>query len=80
MTRSFLRERAGEWISRSPHAESGLAWEGNVLVHRGSTVTGASVEELVRALMSIGSTARDVIAILQNLRAAGALEAEVEVI
>jgi flagellar P-ring protein precursor FlgI len=41
---------------------------------------GASVEELVRALLSIGSTARDVIAILQNLRASGALEAEVEVI
>jgi flagellar P-ring protein precursor FlgI len=41
---------------------------------------GASVEELVRALTAIGSTARDIIAILQNLRAAGALEAELEVI
>jgi flagellar P-ring protein precursor FlgI len=41
---------------------------------------GASVEELVRALMAIGSTARDIIAILQNLKASGALEAEVEVI
>jgi len=41
---------------------------------------GASVEELVRALMTIGSTPRDIIAILQNLKAAGALEAEVEVI
>ncbi len=41
---------------------------------------GATVEELVRALSSIGSTPRDVIAILQNLRAAGALEAELEVI
>ena len=41
---------------------------------------GATVEELVRALTSIGSTARDVIAILQNLKAAGALEAELEVI
>lgn len=41
---------------------------------------GASVEELVRALTAIGSTARDIIAILQNLKAAGALEAEVEVI
>ena len=41
---------------------------------------GATVEELVRALASIGSTPRDVIAILQNLRSAGALEAEVEVI
>ena len=41
---------------------------------------GATVEELVRALAAIGSTPRDVIAILQNLRAAGALEAEIEVI
>jgi len=41
---------------------------------------GATVEELVRALTAIGSTARDVIAILQNLRAAGALDAELEVI
>jgi len=41
---------------------------------------GATVEDLVRALLAIGSTPRDVIAILQNLRAAGALAAEVEVI
>jgi flagellar P-ring protein precursor FlgI len=41
---------------------------------------GATVEELVRSLTSIGSTPRDVIAILQSLRKAGALEAEVEVI
>jgi flagellar P-ring protein FlgI len=41
---------------------------------------GATVEELVRALAAIGSTPRDVIAILQSLRAAGALEAEIEVI
>jgi flagellar P-ring protein precursor FlgI len=41
---------------------------------------GASVEELVRALAAIGSTPRDIIAILQNLKASGALEAEVEVI
>jgi flagellar P-ring protein precursor FlgI len=41
---------------------------------------GATIEELVRALTAIGSTARDIIAILQNLRAAGALDAELEVI
>lgn len=41
---------------------------------------GASVEELVRALTAIGSTPRDIIAILQNLKASGALEADVEVI
>jgi flagellar P-ring protein FlgI len=41
---------------------------------------GATVEELVRALNSIGATPRDIIAILQSLRAAGALESEIEVI
>lgn len=41
---------------------------------------GATVEELVKALSAIGSTTRDVIAILENLRAAGALDAEIEVI
>lgn len=41
---------------------------------------GATVEELVRALSSIGSTARDIIAILQALRSAGALESEIQVI
>ena len=41
---------------------------------------GATVEELVRALQAIGSTPRDIIAILQSLRASGALDAEIEVI
>jgi flagellar P-ring protein precursor FlgI len=41
---------------------------------------GATVEELVRALQAIGSTPRDVIAILQGLRSAGALDAEIEVL
>ncbi len=41
---------------------------------------GATVEELVRALTAIGSSARDIIAILQNLRAANALNADLDVI
>ncbi len=41
---------------------------------------GATIEDLVRALAAIGSTPRDVIAILQNLKTAGALEADLEVI
>jgi flagellar P-ring protein precursor FlgI len=45
-----------------------------------SLKNGANVDELVRALMAIGSTPRDIIAILQSLKAAGALEAELEVI
>lgn len=41
---------------------------------------GATVEDLVRALQAIGSTSRDIIAILQAMRSAGALDAEIEVI
>jgi flagellar P-ring protein precursor FlgI len=41
---------------------------------------GATVDELVRALTAIGSTARDIIAILQSLQASGSLQAELEVI
>ncbi len=41
---------------------------------------GASVEQLVNGLQSIGATARDVVAILQAIRAAGALDADLEVI
>jgi flagellar P-ring protein FlgI len=41
---------------------------------------GATIEELVHALAAIGSTPRDIIAILQTLRSAGALDAEIEVI
>ena len=41
---------------------------------------GATVEELVRALQAIGSTSRDIVAILQAMRASGALDAEIEVI
>jgi flagellar P-ring protein precursor FlgI len=41
---------------------------------------GASVDELVRALTAIGSTPRDIIAILQSLKAAGALDAEIQVL
>jgi len=41
---------------------------------------GANVEQLVAGLQKIGATARDVIAILQAIKAAGALDAELEVI
>ncbi len=41
---------------------------------------GATVEDLARSLTSLGATARDIIAILQSLKAAGALDAEIEVI
>ncbi len=41
---------------------------------------GATVEQLVSGLQAIGATARDVISVLQAIKAAGGLEAELEVI
>lgn len=41
---------------------------------------GATVDDLVRSLQIIGASARDVISILQAMKSAGALEAEIEVL
>ena len=48
--------------------------------HRVELNEGATVEQLVAGLQAIGATARDVVAILQAIKAAGALNAELEVI
>lgn len=42
--------------------------------------TGTTLDEVVRALNALGATPRDIIAILQALRAAGALQAEVVIV
>ncbi|HUJ19192.1 MAG TPA: flagellar basal body P-ring protein FlgI [Nitrospirota bacterium] len=44
------------------------------------TVSGATLGEVVRALNALGVTPRDLISILQALKAAGALRAQVEII
>jgi len=41
---------------------------------------GSTVEDLVRSLQMIGASARDVISILQAMKSAGAMEAEIEVL
>lgn len=41
---------------------------------------GASIDEIVRALNAIGATPRDILAIIQAIKAAGALQAELEII
>jgi flagellar P-ring protein precursor FlgI len=41
---------------------------------------GATVEELVRGLQTLGATARDIVSILQAIKSAGALEADLEVL
>jgi flagellar P-ring protein FlgI len=55
----------------------------SVKEEKGRTLTlreGANVEDVVRALNSIGASPRDVIAILQAIKAQGALQAELEII
>ncbi len=49
-------------------------------VNRIDLKEGATVEDLVQELQRIGANARDVISILQAMKEAGALEAEVEVL
>jgi len=41
---------------------------------------GASVEELINGLHAMGATARDIVAILQAIKAAGGLQAELEIL
>ena len=41
---------------------------------------GASVEELINGLHTMGATARDIVAIIQAIKAAGGLQAELEVL
>lgn len=41
---------------------------------------GATIEEIIRGLNAIGATPRDVLAIIQAIKAAGALQSEVEII
>jgi flagellar P-ring protein precursor FlgI len=48
-------------------------------VNRIDLKQGATVDDLVRSLQAIGASARDVISILQAMKSAGALEAEIEV-
>lgn len=49
-------------------------------VNRIELTQGATVDDLVRSLQTIGASARDVISILQAMKSAGALEAEIEVL
>jgi flagellar P-ring protein precursor FlgI len=52
----------------------------DAVVNRIELKRGATVDELVQNLQQIGATARDVISILQAMKEAGALEAEIEVL
>ena len=68
--------------TEDPAFDMGLpgAYSGESQSQRLAKIEGASVDELIRALNAIGASPRDLIAILQALRASGALQAEIEVI
>jgi len=61
----------------TPESEVTVEEEGKrlLLVPEGNTIS-----ELVRALNAIGVTPRDLITILQAMKAAGSLQAELEII
>ncbi len=69
---------------RGPRLEPVLVPQTSLDVNDGPAQTmrldeGANVEELVNGLHAIGTTARDVVAILQAIQAEGGLQAELEV-
>jgi flagellar P-ring protein FlgI len=53
---------------------------GDKQINRIELKQGATVDDLVKDLQTIGASARDVISILQAMKSAGALEAEIEVL
>ena len=63
--------------ARSEVAQINASEQGGKAVSMPQTTT---VDELVRALNTLGATPRDLIAILQALQAAGALDAQIEVL
>lgn len=69
----------------SPRGETVVIPESDVFVEEGSkplflVESGVSIGEVVRALNAIGVSPRDLISIFQALKAAGALQAELEII
>jgi flagellar P-ring protein precursor FlgI len=60
-----------------PRSDVSVKQEGGSLMLLPSTV---SLDEIVKALNAVGATPLDLITILQSMKAAGALRAELEII
>jgi len=43
----LLEERAGEWVLKSANTDTGLSWEGNVLVHKGTSMISTTIEDFM---------------------------------
>ncbi len=63
--------------SRGADEDIKVGEEANKLIHM---PPGVSLGDLVKALNSLGATPRDLVAILQSIKASGALQAELEII
>ena len=48
----LLEERGGEWVIKSSRDATGLCWEGQVLVHKGSSVTADAIEDILDQVRS----------------------------
>jgi flagellar P-ring protein precursor FlgI len=69
----------------SKNGETEVVPEQQVTAHESTAKSirlgeGASVEDLINGLQSMGATARDIVAILQAIKAAGGLQADLEVL
>jgi flagellar P-ring protein precursor FlgI len=78
-----------KYVSQAlPHAQGGkteVVENSNIKVNDAPAKSiqlqeGANVDELIRGLHAIGATSRDIISILQAIKAAGGLQADLEVI
>jgi flagellar P-ring protein precursor FlgI len=78
-------QRVSQPLPFSRGGQTVVVPESDVLVEEGNNPifvvdSGVSIAELVRALNALGVSPRDLIAIFQALKAAGALQAELEII
>jgi flagellar P-ring protein precursor FlgI len=69
----------------SPNGKTEIVPQTELRTHEGSAKSielkaGASVEELINGLHTMGASARDIVAILQAIKAAGGLQADLEVL
>jgi AbrB family looped-hinge helix DNA binding protein len=47
-----LEKQGEQWVIRRPHENAGLRWEGNVLVHEGTSTTKVAIEAAIDELRS----------------------------
>ena len=76
MSQPYPYARNGQTVV-TEKADITIAQQPGALVHMGA---GAKLADVVKALNALGATPQDLLAILQAMKSAGALNAELEVI